>query len=156
KVARRFTAAPEALSGPPERRRLTLCNPLRPTSRDPRGRLRVREEKLVVLDEELVAIAVGELLEVLAELAERVLAAFEVLVVGAEAVDFLEPVALDHQRQVLVPERRDADVAPHVLAGLHVVLDADLVHEVAPQVHALDAGTDPGRAAFGDPEAKLR
>ena len=118
------------------------------------GRQTFRQQELVVLDEEPVAIGVGQLLEVLAELAERILAALEMWVVGAEAVHLLEPVALDHQRQVLVPERRHAHVAPHVLAGLHAILDADLVHEVGPQVHALDAGADPGRAALGDAEAQ--
>jgi hypothetical protein len=61
-------------------------------------RLGVRQQELVVVDEELALIVVGQLLEVLAEFAERILAALEVRVVGAEAVDFLESVPFDHQR----------------------------------------------------------
>ena len=92
----------------------------------------------------------------LAELADRVATAFQVRVVGAEYPDLLQAVAVDDLRQVLVPERRDADVLAHVFAGLHGILHTDLVHEIGPQVHALDRRAHPRGRQFDDAEAQLR
>src|SRR5579872_1489871 len=71
--------------------------------------LQVGEEKAGVFDEELARIIRRQLAHPLAELAIGIAAALEMRVVGAEDIRFFHAVALDHQRQVLVPEGRHAD-----------------------------------------------
>src|SRR3546814_7990981 len=64
--------------------------------------------------------------------------------------------AIDHEGQVLVPERGHAHVAPEIFTGPHRVFDAELGLEIDPDVHALDRRAYPAGAELDDAEAQAR
>src|SRR4051812_49063371 len=83
--------------------------PLIPSMRLPSANvnsLQVGEQKPGVIDEELPRIVRRKLVHPFAELAIGIAAALEMRIVGAEDIRLFHAVALDHQRQVLIPEGR--------------------------------------------------
>src|SRR3546814_16478563 len=73
-------------------------------------------------------------------------------IVGAVRIDLLQAEAIDHEGQVLVPERGHAHVAPEIFTGPHRVFDAELGLEIDPDVHALDRRAYTAGAELDDAE----